>query len=134
MQTITNLKQQLSRNAKQRRSLLMEMHSVDFDKTKTNELSFIIENYDVEILNIEKELLQLLITDSLLLKLNTLFDIDKVNEVLDSLLTTYLGFELELSLEEIWEQEKEYYISHGMSAFDCGYCGKKNIVLIINKL
>jgi len=53
---------------------------------------------------------------------------EKAQKVIDSLKTTQSNFCPNLSLAEIWEQEKEYYFKYGMSAFDCGYCG-----LSINK-
>lgn len=52
-------------------------------------------------------------------------DREKVQEVLSSLQVTQSEFCPGKTLEEIWDEEKHYYIQHGMSAFDCGYCGKE---------
>lgn len=46
-------------------------------------------------------------------------------EIVRELERTQLNFCPNLSLEQIWEQEKEYYKQHGMGAFDCGYARRK---------
>lgn len=48
-----------------------------------------------------------------------------IDEIIKDLQNTKQGFEIPLSLSEIWEQEKPYYMTHGMNAFDCGYLGLK---------
>ena len=48
-----------------------------------------------------------------------------VDDVIESLKVTQFEFCPEKTLLEIFEQENEYYLQHGMSAFDCGYCGKE---------
>jgi len=44
--------------------------------------------------------------------------------MMGSVLSTKLEFCPNLTAKQVFEQEKQYYIQHGMSAFDCGYCGK----------
>lgn len=46
-----------------------------------------------------------------------------IQDIIDSLQQTKSGFGLEKSLEELWEQEKDYYKNNGMNAFDSGYVG-----------
>ncbi len=47
----------------------------------------------------------------------------KVEEVMESLQSTQSNFAPNLSIEELWNQEKPYYEKYGMSAFDAGYLG-----------
>ena len=46
------------------------------------------------------------------------------NEVIRQLRETKKSFNLDLSLLQLWQQEKPYYIKYGMSSFDAGYAGK----------
>lgn len=51
---------------------------------------------------------------------------ERANDVLSSLNETKMTFDLDSSIESIWEQEKEYFIKYGYSAFDAGYLGLIN--------
>lgn len=45
----------------------------------------------------------------------------KVKEILIDLVRTKDNFAPNLSLNALWEQEKNYYKEHGCNAFDYGY-------------
>jgi len=47
-----------------------------------------------------------------------------VDDVIQALKDDKAGFDLDLSLEELWEQEKPYFKELGMTAFSAGYLGK----------
>ena len=48
-----------------------------------------------------------------------------VHGMIENLTTTQVNFCPDKSLVEIFRDECRYYTQHGMSAFDCGYCGKE---------
>ena len=47
-----------------------------------------------------------------------------VDSVIQALKDDKAGFDLDLTLEELWEQEKPYFKEFGMTAFSAGYRGK----------
>lgn len=46
-------------------------------------------------------------------------------EIVKDLKITQMNFCPDMPIQEIWQAEKQCYIQHGMSAFDCGYTGKQ---------
>ena len=44
-------------------------------------------------------------------------------EIVVCLSNTKSSFDLKISLDELWEEEKDYFKNNGMSAFDSGYLG-----------
>jgi len=52
-------------------------------------------------------------------------DLITIDNIIEMLITTRDNFCEGLTLLEIWEQERPYIIKFGMTAFDCGYCGKR---------
>lgn len=53
------------------------------------------------------------------------FNQSEVERILSDLESTKQNFNLQLTIEELWEQEKLYYIFHQKSSFDLGYEGLK---------
>lgn len=50
-------------------------------------------------------------------------NIERANEVAESLNQTKSTFDLDSDIASIWEQEKGYFIKYGYSAFDAGFLG-----------
>lgn len=48
----------------------------------------------------------------------------RANDVIRQLRETKQTFDLDLSLFQLWRQEKPYYIKYGMSSFDAGFAGR----------
>lgn len=59
--------------------------------------------------------------NNLLSELQKFFTQERSQEILLDLDNTKQNFNLQLTIEELWEQEKLYYIFHGLSSFDLGY-------------
>jgi hypothetical protein len=47
-----------------------------------------------------------------------------VKSIIESMVQLYNGFEMTITMVELWGQEKGNWIKYGMTGFDAAYCGK----------